>query len=74
MSIALFRPFQRPAERPVHQVPGIILAALLLGLVLQIGWHHSLPPAQASADELPDTPATQLLTIASLGDPVALSK
>ncbi len=74
MRIALFRPMQRPAERPVQQVPGVTLAVLLLGLVLQLGWHHSLPPAQASADELPGTPATGLLTIASLGDPVALSK
>jgi len=64
----------RQNERPVNQVPRTIWVALLLGLSLQIGWHHTMPAARATADSLPEPPATDLLMIASLGDPVALSK
>ncbi|GMQ89490.1 MAG: hypothetical protein BMS9Abin09_0981 [Gammaproteobacteria bacterium] len=64
----------RQNERPVNQVPRYIWVALLLGLSLQIGWHHNMPAARATADSLPEPPATDLLMIASLGDPVALSK
>ena len=64
----------RQNERPVNQVPRTIWVVLLLGLSLQVGWHHSLPEARARADSLPEPPATGLLMIASLGDPVAFSK
>ncbi len=64
----------RQNERPVNQVPRYIWVALLLGLSLQIGWHHKMPVARATAESLPEPLTADLLTIASLGDPVALSK
>ena len=72
--MSLLTAINRPDERPVNQVPRYILAALLLGLSLQIGWHHNMPAERASAESLPEPLAADLLTITSLGDPVALSK
>ncbi|MFQ5642088.1 MAG: hypothetical protein ACE5FQ_00140 [Thiogranum sp.] len=74
MSAVIFNTINRPGERPVNQVPGLVLAVLLLGLGLQIGWHHAQPPARAAADALPNAPAAELLMVTSLGDPIALSK
>lgn len=65
--------FQRQ-ERPISQVPGTVLFALLLGLALQIGWRHHMPAPTAKADALTLAPSADTLRVASLGDDVALSK
>jgi len=72
--VSVLTAINRSNERPVNQVPRFIWGTLLLGLSLQIGWHHNLPSPRAAADTLPEPPAAGLLMVASLGDPVALSK
>jgi hypothetical protein len=61
-------------ERPLSHVPRPVLALLAAGLVLQIGLHAALPQPRATAPDLLPPPATPLLRLASLGEPVALAK
>jgi hypothetical protein len=49
--------------RPLSSVPWPVAAALVAALALQLAW-HGLPPA----------PSLQTLRLASLGEPIALSK
>lgn len=61
-------------ERPFGQVPRPFVLLFLVGLVLQLAWHHRQPAPHADAKALPAAPATRSLNVAGLGDPVALSK
>lgn len=61
-------------QRPVREVPRPVLAMLLLGLCLQVGWHYRLPVPTARGEALPIAPAPASLRVMSLGDDVALSK
>ncbi|HEY8100789.1 MAG TPA: hypothetical protein VIF82_08530 [Burkholderiaceae bacterium] len=61
-------------ERPISFVPGSALFLLLLGLVLQIGWHLSMSAPQAKAEDLAAPPSLLSLDIASFGEQIALSK
>jgi hypothetical protein len=61
-------------ERPLPAVPKPALALLALGLCLQVALHFSLPPRQATAENLPPPPSATALNLASLGEPIALAK
>ncbi len=61
-------------ERPLSHVSRPVLALLLAGLALQIGLHAAAPQPRATAPDLMPPPATSLLRLASLGEPIALAK
>ena len=61
-------------ERPLLHVSAPVLALLATGLALQIGLHGALPAPRATAPDLLPPPDTELLRLASLGEPVALAK
>jgi len=62
------------AERPVSQVPRLVLAVLAAALAAQIGWKALSPPLAVGADDLPPVPGAAALRLASFGDPIALAK
>ena len=61
-------------ERPVSAVPKTALLLLALGLCAQLWWHFSHPRAPAAASSLPIAPSLESARLASLGEPIALSK
>lgn len=61
-------------ERPLSHVSPPVLALLAAGLALQIGLHAVTPEPEAKAQDLLQPPATSLLRLASLGEPIALAK
>ncbi len=61
-------------ERPLSHVSAPVLALLAAGLALQIGLHAVTPEPEAKAQDLTQPPATSLLRLASLGEPIALAK
>ena len=61
-------------ERPVSQVPRLVLALLAAALAAQVGWKAVSPSLPARADELPAAPGVAALRLASFGDPIALAK
>ena len=62
------------ASKPISAVPGGVLLAGALALLLQLGWHYSQPGPGARADALTAPPPLVLLQLASLGDPLALAR
>ena len=70
----LFGNIYSKKERPVSVVPGLVIAALLMGLLAQVTWHALRPPVTASAARLPAPPSKVVLQAVSMGEPVALSK
>ena len=61
-------------ERPLSHVSAPVLGLLAAGLALQIGLHSAAPQPRATAPDLMPPPATSLLRLASLGEPIALAK
>lgn len=61
-------------ERPLSHVSLPVLALLAAGLALQIGLHAAMPEPEAKALDLTQPPATSLLRLASLGEPIAMAK
>jgi hypothetical protein len=61
-------------ERPVSQVPRIVLALLAVALAAQVGWKAMSSATIAKAENLPRAPGIAVLRLASLGEPVALAK
>ena len=61
-------------ERPLSHVSAPVLGLLAAGLALQIGVHAFAPHPQARAHDLTQPPATSVLRLASLGEPIALAK
>jgi len=61
-------------ERPVAQVPKPVILLLLIGLGLQVVWHHWRPAPTATASALPYAPPADVLSVASLGDAIAFSR
>jgi hypothetical protein len=57
--------------RPFSHVPLAVRLALAAALVLQLLWQRPVLPERAA---LPPAPSRQALALASLGDPVALSR
>jgi hypothetical protein len=62
------------AERPISQVPRVVLALLAAGLAAQVGWKAMSSAAIAKAGDLPPAPGIAVLRLASLGEPIALAK
>lgn len=62
------------AERPVAQVPRVVLAVLVVSLAAQVAWKAISPPPTAKAGDLPPAPGIAALRLASFGDPIALAK
>jgi hypothetical protein len=60
--------------RPLSAVPRPVLALLALALAAQLGWQASRPPPRAAARALPPPPPLAGLQLASLGEPLALSR
>jgi hypothetical protein len=62
--------------RPLSAVPLPVAAALVLALALQLAWYlgHGQGRERASVEALPPAPAQATLRLASLGEPIALSK
>lgn len=61
-------------QRPLQQVPWLIIPVVVMALSFQFLIHARLPENQAQADKLPTAPMNEVLLVASLGDPLALSK
>lgn len=61
-------------ERPLIFVPMPVLLLAALGLIMQITWHAMQPRAQATAEALSAPPSVSFWRVASLGDPVLLSR
>jgi hypothetical protein len=51
-----------------------VLALLAAGLALQLGLHAVTPAPRATAPDLMPAPASSLLRLASVGEPIALAK
>jgi len=61
-------------ERPLSHVSWPVLALLAAGLALQIALHAAAPQPRAKGADLMPPPATTLLRLVSLGEPIALAK
>ena len=61
-------------QRPFSAVPRAVLALLAVALAAQIAWQASRPAPQLQARALPPAPSLATLQLASLGEPVALSR
>ena len=60
--------------KPLSAVPKALWLMLALALALQLLWHASRPPPAAQMQLLPPAPPLAVLQLASLGEPIALSK
>lgn len=61
-------------ERPLAHVSAPVLTLLAAGLALQLGLHAAAPTPRAKAQDLSRPPASSLLRLASLGEPIVLAK
>jgi hypothetical protein len=61
-------------ERPLSDVPAWVKLSALVGLTLQIAWSSMQPAPQATAEDLPRPPSSQVLRLAALGEPIAAAK
>lgn len=64
----------RAQERRMQSVPGAVIGLLILSLCCQIVWHQQLPPPTLEIKTLSSPPATTLLRLSSLGDPIVTGK
>jgi hypothetical protein len=62
------------AERRLTDVPRAVVAALVVGLAVQIALRDSLPPPRAAATDLAPAPSLASARLAAFGDPIALAK
>jgi hypothetical protein len=62
------------SQRPITNVPVLVIALLALGLAAQIAVKLAAPPPRAAAEDLAPAPSIAALRLASFGDPVALAK
>jgi hypothetical protein len=60
--------------RPLSRIPHAVIALLIAALLLQVTWHAQRAPSIAAAPPLPPAPSMPALKLASLGEPIALSK
>ena len=63
-----------PVLKPLAAVPRAVPLLLALALLAQLLWQASRPPPLVRARDLPPAPPLAALQLASLGDPVALSR
>lgn len=66
--------FKRPDERPLSDVPGLVITFLICFFSIQILWHAARPAVEAHATALPEPPSLQQLQLTGLGDDIALAK
>lgn len=62
------------AQRPLSSVPRPLWLALALALLLQLGWQLVQREAVARVQQLPAPPPAAVARLASLGEPLAMSK
>ena len=62
------------AQRPLSSVPRPLWLALALALLLQLGWQLVQREAVARVQQLPAPPSAAVARLASLGEPLAMSK
>ncbi len=62
------------SERPLHCVPRLAIALLVIMFLLQIGLQGRLPVQQAAARDLPEVPNMDILQLTTFGDRIVLSK
>lgn len=60
--------------KPLSSVPQALWLLLALALALQLLWYARRPPPTAQMRALPPAPSLAALQLASLGEPIALSK
>jgi hypothetical protein len=61
-------------ERPVADVPRVVLIIFVITLSMQIAWRAATPLLDPVPRSLPEPLSTEQLRLVSLGDPVALAK
>lgn len=61
-------------DRPVRDVPVLILILLVLALATQLTWHSLQEPIVAKAEDLPHPMTTRAYVMSSFGEPVATAK
>lgn len=61
-------------ERPVRDVPPLVLAALVTCFAIQLAIGVQAPPPRAGAADLPEPPPRPILGLAAFGEPAALGK
>ena len=61
-------------ERSIKTVPVPVLVIAAMGLAMQLVWSVLQPPLLATADKLPEPMNAGLWRVASLGDPITLSR
>ena len=66
--------FTQAKNRPLKDVPIVVLVLLAVTLALQIVWHVTRPPRIATTSALPAPSPPVTLQMFSLGDRIALSK
>lgn len=61
-------------QKPLSAVPRALWLALVLALLLQLGWQLAQRTAPPTARPLPPAPSSAVARLASLGEPLAMSK
>ncbi len=61
-------------ERPIASVPPPVFWLVTVGFLLQLIWHGLHPVTTPQAEDLPAPPEISSLRLASMGDPLVLSK
>ena len=61
-------------DRPLGDVPVVVIVLLAVSLGLQLIWHSQQEPKVAVAEDLPVPMSTHSYVMASLGEPIAMSK
>lgn len=61
-------------QKPLSSVPRPLWLALVLALLLQLGWQLAQRTAPPQARPLPPPPSAAMARLASLGEPLAMSK
>jgi hypothetical protein len=60
--------------RPLRDVPTPVMLTLAAALVAQIVWGSLQPAPRATAEDLPRPPSSEVLRLASVGEPIAAAK
>jgi hypothetical protein len=64
----------KQGERPLGSVPRWLWIALALGLAAQLAVHEAAPASHGTDRDLPPAPRSEVLRLASLGEPQALAR
>jgi hypothetical protein len=61
-------------DRPVRDVPAVVIVLLIASLALQLFWHSRQDPVVAKAEDLPRPMSARAYVMSSFGEPVASAK